>query len=111
MCNEMTTPQYEDQYRCLRDILFEAFKQGSSGKGHYRHATGDEKWEEQITATIAKYKLPFPEGQAVKKIFESMRLSSEGAVEELLGAINYLCFAINHHRERKVTFSAEEESV
>jgi len=98
MCNEMTTPN-AGGYERLLGILKDAFEQGSSGKGHVRHAYGDEPWHKQITAYICKHRLPFAAGQAVKKIFEAQRLSFEQAIEEYYGAINYICFEINRLHE------------
>ena len=82
-----------DPYQSLRDVLDEAFKQASEGKGRIRHG-GDKPFEQQMTVEIARQFNGFPEGQALKKIFESKRLDKDAAINELLGAIVYLAMAI-----------------
>ena len=81
-------------YEMLGDVLSRAFDQAASGKGAERHAQG-ELFENQPMQVIADMVgIGFPLGQAIKKIQESQRLPLDGAVRELLGAINYLAGAI-----------------
>lgn len=84
-------------YDSLRVVLDEAFAQASEGKGKERHAYGDEEpFEKQPICEICT-RLGSIDGalfQAVKKIYECKRLPSERAVNELLGAINYIAAAI-----------------
>lgn len=91
----------EDPYQKLKNVLDAAYDQAKNGKGQDRHAySNDERFENQIICEVARrvgngYQL----GQAVKKIYESQRLSTEGAIEELLGAINYIAAAVIVLRE------------
>lgn len=84
-------------YDSLRSVLDEAFAQASKGKGKERHAYSDEEpFEKQPICEICT-RLGSIDGalfQAVKKIYECKRLPSERAVNELLGAINYIAAAV-----------------
>ena len=82
------------EYASLDCILGEALLQASVGKGHKRHATGENFEHQPICEVSRRLGLAFPLGQAVKKIYESRRLSHSQAKHELLGAINYLAAAI-----------------
>jgi hypothetical protein len=84
--------EYEDNvdmYESLSDVLNEAYEQAARGKGKERHAEND-VYEEQPIMWIEKYFKSYQLGQAVKKVHESQRLPKEQAINELLGAINYL---------------------
>jgi len=52
----------------------------------------------QISETVG---IGFPIGQALKKTGESMRLPKDRAINELRGAINYLCGAIYYLETHK----------
>jgi hypothetical protein len=81
-----------DPYAELDRVLREARDQASDGKGHERHATPGEAFEDQQIVQLAEWmgNGGFPIGQACKKAIESTRLPYEGARRELLGAIVYL---------------------
>ncbi|MFH1685048.1 MAG: hypothetical protein ABH983_01965 [Candidatus Micrarchaeota archaeon] len=82
-----------EHYNSLMDVLFEAFNQASRGKGKVRHAEKDEDFEDQLICTLLRWGCNHSNGQAIKKIVESIRLRKEypeAAVQELLGAINYI---------------------
>lgn len=84
-------------YSKLGNILNRAFDQAANGKGKERHAYSDkEPFEKQPICEICT-RLGSIDGalfQAVKKIYECKRLPTERAVNELLGAINYIAAAI-----------------
>jgi DNA repair ATPase RecN len=86
-------------YESLREILAEALKQASEGKGKERHAMDGEPFEKQPICEIARRLGGGDLFQAVKKIYESVRLPKEAAVRELLGAINYIAAEIILRRE------------
>jgi len=80
-------------YESLSEVLNCAYEQAAYGKGKERHAE-NESYEEQPIMWIEKYFKSYQLGQAVKKMHESQRLSKEMAVQELLGAINYIAAKI-----------------
>jgi hypothetical protein len=83
-----------DDYKELSRIMHDAYLQSANGKGKERHANG-EAWEKQPMNTIANEEgIAFLTGQAKKKIGEAKRLPRGMAINELRGAINYLCGAI-----------------
>ena len=82
-----------DNYKTLKDVLDNALNQASSGKGKDRHAD-DQPYEQQPIMWIEEYFRSYQLGQAVKKMHESQRLSNEMAIQELLGAINYIAAKI-----------------
>lgn len=86
-------------YQSLSNILDEALLQASEGKG-LRHVINDEHFENQIMCVIARWKLSFPAGQAVKKIVEANKLDGEAKIRELLGAINYIAGEIIVAKEK-----------
>ena len=91
-------------YRSLEGILEEAVKQASEGKGKERHANEDEAFEEQLICLIGRLGCNYNNGQAVKKIIESIRLRKKNCdwgIFELLGAINYLASDIILLKEQK----------
>ena len=89
----------KSQYQPLRDVLDRAFEQASSGKGKERHAT-NEPFEKQLICEISRRLHSFDGNifQATKKMIESKRLfqmkEKDRAVNEILGAINYMAAAI-----------------
>ena len=85
----------EGAYEGLFDVLMEAYKQASEGKGKERHGN-DLPFEEQPMQTMSQL-LGSNKGclfQAMKKIQESTRMEKDAAVRELLGAIVYLAGAV-----------------
>lgn len=78
----------------LRHQLMRAYKMVAEGKGQERHGAG-RSWNDQPIITISRSVGPgFAVGQAWKKIEESTRMDDEAAVKELLGAIGYICAAV-----------------
>jgi hypothetical protein len=74
--------------------LVRAYKMVAEGKGQERHGAG-RAWNDQPIITLSRtHGEGFPLGQAAKKIEESTRLEPKAAVHELLGAIGYLCAAV-----------------
>jgi hypothetical protein len=82
-----------EPYKSLHIVLSRAEEEARSGKGHERHADG-RPFEEQISCWLERRGYDYARGQAVKKIDESLRLSPERAIKELLGAINFCAIAI-----------------
>jgi len=81
-------------YSSLIRVLFAAYRQASQGKGKERHAD-DKPFDEQPMAKINQaVGIGFSLGQAIKKSEESIRLPYPRNVDELLGAIVYLCGAV-----------------
>ena len=77
-----------------RHQLMRAYKMVAEGKGQQRHGAG-RAWNDQPIITISRsVGVGFPLGQALKKIEESTRMADEPAVQELLGAIGYICAAV-----------------
>ena len=92
----------ELKYLLLWNTLRDALEQAAFGKGKARHQKNDEPFEEQPICMFARrVGIGFPLGQAMKKIDEAARMEPEAAVNELLGAINYLCSAVIIIRENK----------
>lgn len=84
----------DDSYRSLAEVLGEALSQAEHGKGAERHSFG-EPFEDQKICQIARWVgIGAPLGQAIKKAVEAERLPRDAAIQELLGAINYLAAAI-----------------
>ena len=81
-------------YSHYNDILKEAHMQMYYGKGRDRHIIDEEDLGDQISLWIQKRGFDFCRGQAVKKLDESLRLNGSASRRELLGAINYIVFAI-----------------
>ncbi len=88
----------EDNYKMLSDVYKSALNDASDGKGKARHAD-DNPYEEQPIMWIEKYFKSYQLGQAVKKMHESQRLSKEDAINELLGAINYIAAKVIYLKE------------
>ena len=88
------------EYVSLGLVLQDALEQASKGKGKKRHASEGEAYENQIICEVTRRLGPgYPLGQAVKKIYESQRISGEKGRAELLGAINYIAAAVIVDRE------------
>jgi hypothetical protein len=83
-----------DGYECLKDVLVRAYDQASKGKGDERHAQGAAFENQPMQKIIELYGVGFALGQSAKKAQESMRLTKDRAIAELLGGINYLAGAI-----------------
>lgn len=82
------------KYAILRHYLLKAYYFAAEGKGQERHGRG-RNWNDQPIVRICKtHGAGFALGQAAKKIEESEGLDNEPAVRELLGAIGYLCAAV-----------------
>lgn len=98
--NERTTPTNDTmffgdpKFGPYRHQLMRAYKMVAEGKGQIRHGAG-RAWNDQPIITLSRtHGAGFPMGQAAKKIEEATRLPDEAAVHELLGAIGYLCAAV-----------------
>lgn len=81
-------------YEKLQDVLERAYEQAASGKGRERHARGEAFHEQVMQIGAQKFGVGSLLFQAFKKSEESQRLSHDRAVNELLGAINYLAGAV-----------------
>ena len=92
------------KYLSLWSTLQDAWSQAAFGKGKDRHQKNDEPFEDQPICMFARrVGIGFPLGQAMKKIDEAARMEQEAAVNELLGAINYLAAAVIVLRELSET--------
>lgn len=84
-------------YETLGEALAAAVEQAAVGKGAGRHSYDGELFSDQLIFEIPRRLgacgSGFLLGQAVKKIYESVRLEPERARAEILGAINYLAAA------------------
>ena len=90
----VVTPRIQSGYESLAGVLQAALDQSQSGKGKERHATGDTPFLQQPICTIGRMTgIGYNVGQAMKKGQEAMRLPTERAQAELLGAIVYLASA------------------
>lgn len=87
------------KYESLGNILIEAFNQASEGKGKERHAD-NQKFEDQPIIILEKLYQSGTLFQAAKKMHESQRLETDRAINELLGAINYLAARIIYLRSK-----------
>lgn len=82
-------------------VYSDAIKQAAFGKGNERHGDGKPFSEQDICREArTDVGLGFNLGQARKKIKESIRLAPDDAINELLGAMNYLAGAIIVLQER-----------
>lgn len=95
----MSKAKYQG-YEQLESILNEALEQAAAGKGKERHAN-ERAFEDQPMQLISKllddnHGLAF---QAIKKVQESLRLTDDRAIRELLGAINYIAGMVIFLRE------------
>lgn len=84
----------DPKFALYRHQLMRAYKMVAEGKGQVRHGAG-RAWNDQPIITLSRTHGPaFAVGQAAKKIEESSRMEAAPAVIELLGAIGYLCAAV-----------------
>ena len=84
----------DPKFTPYRETLLRAYNMVASGKGQERHGAG-RAWNDQPIMTLGRtHGVGFPLGQAAKKIEESTRMDDEPAVREILGAIGYLCAAV-----------------
>lgn len=82
-------------YERLAEVLQAALDQAQAGKGRDRHAQNDLPFHRQPIVEIGRMVGPAgPAQQVMKKTQEAMRLPSERAIQELLGAINYAAATI-----------------
>lgn len=82
-------------YHTLANVLQMAYNQAARGKGVERHAAVGEPFHQQVMQIgAAKFGIGALLFQAFKKSEESQRLEHDRAVNELLGAINYLAGAV-----------------
>jgi hypothetical protein len=96
-------PQEEPtNYGRLDDVLAAAKDQAAGGKGKERHAD-DQPFEAQPIQWIEEHFKSFQLGQAVKKMHESQRLPKDAAINELLGAINYLAARVIFLQDHKTS--------
>jgi len=81
-----------DPYESLKKVLAMAVDQAANGKGKERHVfVEDQPFEQQdICEYVRVFGHGFTRGQAAKKIKESVKMNSQAAIRELLGAINYI---------------------
>jgi len=92
----------EEGYEMLAAVLQDALDQAQHGKGRERHAEGNKAFHEQDICQEARdLGLAYPIGQARKKAKEALRLPPDKAIEDLLGAINYLAAAVIVVHERE----------
>lgn len=89
-------------YDTLKGILAEAANQAEFGKGKERHANG-EPWDDQLINFLSRF--DFCTGQAIKKLIESHDFfhangNNQGAIDENLGAINYIAARINYLKKQ-----------
>jgi hypothetical protein len=99
MTKELERPDVEQwscpdkRYHKLRSVFIEAEAQASTGKGNERHAD-EQNFENQPILILEKMYQSGVLFQAAKKMHESQRLPTDRAINELLGAINYLAARI-----------------
>lgn len=95
--NPALAPHPEDpRYTELVSVLRRAYLQASAGKGAERHAQDLPFTEQPMQKLIQLYGVGFAMGQAGKKMQEAMRMDTDAAVRELLGAIVYCAGAVIH---------------
>lgn len=91
----------KEDYSMLQDVLDMAWQQAAHGKGKERHAEGGKPFHKQDICQEARdLGLAYPVGQARKKAKEALRLTPEKAIQDLLGAINYLAATVIVVREK-----------
>lgn len=90
--------EYRPEYVALVNVLRAAYEQAAEGKGKERHAVENQPFEQQTMCEITRRVMGSPVSpmlyQAVKKCYESPRLSLTKAREELLGAIDYIAAGV-----------------
>jgi hypothetical protein len=95
------TDRNDKDYQALRTVLDAAYDQAAIGKGRDRHAQ-DLPFEQQpMQRLLDLYGPGFAAGQIGKKVQESLRLPTDMAVQELLGAIVYAAGLIVWLRETR----------
>lgn len=96
LADNVNTVELNPKYDRLYKVLLSAYNQASNGKGKERHQLNDdEPFENQKICEIARrLSVDYNLGQAVKKIYESKKLTNERDIAELYGAINYIAAAI-----------------
>jgi len=95
------TDRNDKDYQALRIVLDAAYDQAAIGKGRDRHAQ-DLPFEQQpMQRLLDLYGPGFAAGQIGKKVQESLRLPTDMAVQELLGAIVYAAGLIVWLRETR----------
>lgn len=89
---------FNPEYAKLVKVFEAAYEQTAEGKGKERHAVEDQPFEMQTMCEITRRVQGSPVSpmlyQAVKKCYESPRLSLSRARTELLGAIDYLAAGV-----------------
>lgn len=100
-----------NNYNILKNILVDAYKQCSEGKGYIRHGK-NKSFTDQPMFTIAReHGIGFLTGQAAKKLGEMHNLDTYQAKRnELLGAIVYTAAAIHLLDEMNSKVVEEEET-
>jgi len=87
-------PLVQPGYEPLAKVLQAALDQSALGKGKERHATAGKPFISQPICEIGRMVgIGYNVGQAMKKGQEAMRLPTERAQAELLGAIVYMASA------------------
>jgi len=81
-------------YGPLSRVLTDALMQAAEGKGKERHATGEPFINQPIMSIARAVGEGYQLGQAIKKLIESQRLTTDRAIAERLGAINYIAASI-----------------
>lgn len=97
-------------YESLALVLRRAFQQAASGKGKERHGQDLPFDHQPMQQLCGLYGVGFALGQAAKKAQESQRLPHDRAVNELLGAINYLAGAIIAIEKQNPTLAANDNA-
>lgn len=96
-------------YEKLEAVLVRAYNQAARGKGKERHANDLPFHEQPMQSLIRAHGIGFATGQACKKAEESLGLSPDHAIAELLGAINYLAGAVIAIESRQVKLANDNE--
>ena len=103
------TDRNDKDYQALRTVLGAAYDQAAIGKGRDRHAQ-DLPFEQQpMQRLLDLYGPGFAAGQIGKKVQEALRLPTDMAVQELLGAIVYAAGLIVWLRETRADTDVTEE--
>ena len=97
--NDLTETDY--RYDELRSIFAAAVFQAEEGKGKDRHANG-EPWGDQLHSFLSRF--DHATGQAIKKLVEAHDFFYKngdlgGAINEILGAMNYSASRIKRLRD------------
>lgn len=105
MSNQITMQKLVyPEYQLLWEAFMEALDQAQLGKGRDRHAQELEYFGSQKICEINR-RLGSVDGclfQAVKKIYEMKRLSTEAGLHELYGALVYVGAAIILQKEARM---------